>query len=102
MTEAIPDDTLARIAAHFRILADPSRLAILHTLMNCGELSVGQIVDATGRSQVNVSRHLKLMAAAGLLARRKEGLQVFYRLADARWEKVCRLMSGYFLKETKE
>src|ERR1700722_10340739 len=74
----IPDEEkLALMAAKFRILADASRLAIIHCLLTHSEMSVGQVVEATGRSQANVSKHLKLMAEAGLLARRKEGLVVF-------------------------
>jgi DNA-binding transcriptional ArsR family regulator len=57
-------------------------------------LSVGQVVDATGRSQTTVSKHLKRMTAAGVLVRSKEGLQVFYQLKDPVWEKLCRLVSN--------
>lgn len=98
----IPDETLVRIAAKFRILADVSRLAILYCLWNGGEMSVGQMVEATGRSQANVSKHLKLMSEAGLLARRKKGLQVFYRLQDPLWEKICVLASNSYLKGEAE
>jgi DNA-binding transcriptional ArsR family regulator len=92
MAERISEDTLARMAATFRILADTSRLAILNCLIENGEVSVGQAVEATDRQQTNVSKHLKLMAEAGLLTRRKEGLQVYYRLVDPVWEQVCRLV----------
>ena len=90
----IPNEkTLARLASKFRILADVSRLAIIYCLPTKGEMSVGQVVEATGRSQANVSKHLKLMADAGLLARRKKGLLVFYRLQDPVWEEICRIVS---------
>ena len=92
MAKGMSGDTFDRMAAVFRILAEASRLAILYCLMEGGEMSVGQIVRATGRNQATVSKHLKLMAEVGLLARRKQGLQVFYRLQDPVWEKVFRLM----------
>jgi ArsR family transcriptional regulator len=88
----IAEDGLAHLAAQFRILAEPSRLAILYCLMEGGEMSVGRVVAATGRNQTTISKHLKLMAEAGLLARRKEGLQVFYRLENPLWAQVCSLV----------
>jgi ArsR family transcriptional regulator len=72
---------LEMIAARFRLLAEPMRLRILHALED-RELSVTQLVDATGAGQANVSKHLGMLVEAGLLARRKEGLNVFYRVAD--------------------
>jgi ArsR family transcriptional regulator len=94
MAKRISDSAFARVAARFRILAEASRLAMLSCLIENGELSVGQLVEATGRNQTNVSKHLKLMAEAGFLLRRKEGLQVFYKLADPVWEQVFLLVSG--------
>jgi ArsR family transcriptional regulator len=59
--------------------------------MQGGELNVGSVVRETGRSRVNISKHLQLLARAGLVARRKDGLRVFYRLDDPAVEKICRL-----------
>ncbi len=87
-TLTIPDDFLELMAEKFRMLADATRLAILRSLM-AGERNVTQVVQETGRGQANVSKHLKLLAEAGLVARRKEGLQVFYRLADPIVERLC-------------
>jgi ArsR family transcriptional regulator len=102
MAKGTSEDTIARMAARFRILADASRLAILYCLMEGGEMSVGQVGEAAGRHQANVSKHLKRLAEAGLLARRKEGLQVFYRLEDPVWEQVCRLVSSSLRSGTAE
>ena len=102
MVQGISENTLARMAARFRVLADASRLAILYCLIGNHEMTVGQVVEAAGRNQTNVSKHLKLMAEAGLLARRKEGLKVFYRLEDPLWEQVCRLVSSTLPKGTDE
>ena len=68
-------------------------LAILRCLMD-GEKSVGQVVTETNRGQANVSKHLKLLSDAGLVHRRKEGLQVFYRLDDPLVEQLCQLVCG--------
>jgi ArsR family transcriptional regulator len=82
------------MAGAFRLLADATRLAILACLMKGGEKSVGQVADATGRTPANVSKHLKMLTDGGALARRKEGLQVFYRFDNPAWEQVCRLVSS--------
>lgn len=66
----------------FGLLGEPARLRLLEALSQ-GEGSVGDLLDATGLSQANGSRHLVLMYQAGWLTRRREGSQVFYRLSDA-------------------
>jgi DNA-binding transcriptional ArsR family regulator len=97
--DAIPDDILTLMAGKFRMLSDPTRLAILRRLMIGGEMSVGQVVNKTGRALANVSKHLKQLAVAGLVARRKEGLQVFYRLDDPVIEKICHLVCDSIYQE---
>jgi ArsR family transcriptional regulator len=69
------------VADLFQSLADPSRLRILALLRNM-ELSVGELAQVLGQSQPRVSRHLKILADAGVLERRKEGSWVFLTLAD--------------------
>jgi ArsR family transcriptional regulator len=101
MTVTIPDEFLDLMAEKFRMLADPSRLAILRSLM-AGERNVSQVVEETGRNQANVSKHLKMLAEAGLLARRKEGLQVFYRLDDPLVERLCKLVCETIVEEVQE
>ena len=91
MNQDMPDELLELIAAKFQMLADPTRLAILRTLMK-GEKSVGQVVTETGGGQANVSKHLKLLADSSLVRRRKEGLQVYYRLDDPLVERLCTLV----------
>jgi DNA-binding transcriptional ArsR family regulator len=100
MPKIIPDELLDRVAEKFRMLADPTRLAILRALME-GEKSVGTVVAETGQNQANVSKHLKLLAEAGLVRRRKEGLQVFYELGDPLIEKLCELVCGSVVAETQ-
>ncbi|HMB03793.1 MAG TPA: metalloregulator ArsR/SmtB family transcription factor [Isosphaeraceae bacterium] len=101
MSTPIPDELLDMMAEKFRMLSDPTRLAILRALM-AGEKNVTQVVEETGRGQANVSKHLKMLAGAGLVARRKEGLQVFYRLDDPLVEKLCRLVCGTIVQDVEE
>ena len=65
--KAIPDSLLHVMAEKFRMLGDPNRLVILRALMTDGEMNVSQIGAAGKLGIANVSRHLKLLAAAGLL-----------------------------------
>lgn len=88
-----PDDELDRVfvvvARYFGMLSEPTRLRILHSICQ-EELSVSAIVEATGATQTNVSRHLGLMLAAGVVNRRREGNTVYYRVADAEFVEICR------------
>lgn len=93
------DEFLELVAAKFRMLADPTRLAILRCLMEQGELNVSQIVTASGRSTANVSKHLKHLSEARMVVRRKEGSFVLYRLEDPVLEKICELVCDSLRQE---
>src|SRR6478752_9699873 len=101
MLAVIPDEFLDLMPEKFRMLADPTRLAILRALMG-EERNVSQVIDETGRNQANVSKHLKMLAEAGLVSRRKEGLQVFYRLDDPLVERLCKLVCETIVEEAQE
>jgi ArsR family transcriptional regulator len=84
----------------FGILADSSRLQLLKTLMH-GERTVGQLVEASGLGQANVSKHLALLRTGHFVDRRKEGNFVIYRLADPTVEQLCHLMCGRMAREAE-
>lgn len=94
----LTDEALALVARRFAVLSEPLRLRLLHSLFD-GERSVGTLVEITGGTQANVSRHLQTLADAGLLARRKEGLQVFYSIADPSVFPLCELVCGSLEKQ---
>lgn len=81
------------VAARFRALGEPARLQILDALRR-GERSVNDLVDETGLGQANVSKHLQILHSLGFVARRKEGLFVYYRLADKDVFRLCDIMCG--------
>ena len=84
----LTDAALELIAARFRALSEPMRLKLL-MLLEEGEKNVTELVQATGATQTNISRHLGVLTTAGLLARRKNGLQVFYRISDPGIFEMC-------------
>ena len=75
-----------QLAAAFRAIADPTRLRLISLLASApnGEACVCDLVEPLGLSQPTVSHHLKLLFEAGLLARDKRGLWVYYRLVPER------------------
>ncbi|HEX8026671.1 MAG TPA: metalloregulator ArsR/SmtB family transcription factor [Candidatus Limnocylindrales bacterium] len=72
-----------RAAVIGRALADPKRLCVLESLA-AGELSVSELSTRVGCQVPNMSQHLAVLRSAGLVATRREGSTVFYRLADNR------------------
>ena len=94
----LSDDALELIARRFAVLAEPMRLRLIHALFD-GEKNVNTLVEATGGTQANISRHLQTLTQAHILARRKEGLQVFYAIADASIFKLCDLVCGSLEKQ---
>ncbi|MCS6810844.1 MAG: metalloregulator ArsR/SmtB family transcription factor [Tepidimonas sp.] len=77
----------------FSVLGEPARLRILHALCQ-EERCVNDIIQVTGLAQANVSRHLGRLYQAGLLVRRREGAQVFYRVADSAPLDLCRVIAA--------
>jgi DNA-binding transcriptional ArsR family regulator len=93
MRRPLNERTIELVAERFRILGDPMRLRLLQILAE-GERSVAELVEASGASQANVSKHLQLMLHAGVLERRKEGLFVYYAVRDPRVFELCDLVCG--------
>ena len=78
-----------RVSGYFSLLAEPTRLKILNALCDT-ERSVNEIVEFTGLTQTNVSRHLNLMYGRGVLTRRRDGAQTHYSIADQTLVTLCR------------
>lgn len=92
---------LELVAARFKMLAEPMRLRILNEL-RYGERTVTQLVEALASGQANVSKHLALLADAGMVSRRKEGLNVFYFISDESLFELCDLVCSRLQKELAE
>jgi DNA-binding transcriptional ArsR family regulator len=89
----LSDDAFYAISQRFRVLSDPMRLKILYNLQ-AGEMSVGEIVERTGGSQSNISKHLSLLLTHGMVHRRREGTSAFYSIADGSVFMLCDNVCG--------
>lgn len=89
---------LELIAARFRALSEPMRLRLLNGLMG-GEKTVGQLVEASGSSQANVSKHLAVLREAGMIAMRKEGSSTVCEIADPIVNELCEMMCNRLREE---
>lgn len=74
-------DVLAPVADYFKVLSEVSRLQILHCLRS-GAMNVMELTEATGFSQANLSKHLKIMTQAGILVRQPKGVSAYYEIID--------------------
>ena len=95
------DPVFDTVAGYFGVLAEPTRLKIMHALC-LGEKTVGEVVEATGATQTNVSRHLGLMHRHGMVARRKDGTAVVYSIADPAMVELCREVCGRIARTVGE
>ncbi len=92
------EEALLLVAQRFAVLAEPMRLRLIQSLFD-GEKNVGELVTLTGGTQANVSRHLQTLTAAHIVARRKEGLQVYYKIADPTIPRLCDVVCGAIEKQ---
>jgi len=79
---AIAPGEAAAIAAVFRVIGDASRCRLVYELLEHDEICVGELAEALGMTESNVSHHLSVLRAHGLVRFRREGKQVFYALDD--------------------
>ena len=93
-TQLLPKDMLQQVAERFRLLGEPVRLEMLNHLTVKGEMNVQELIEATGQQQANVSKHLRIMSTAGIVARRKEGLFAYYSISDPSISGLCLLVCG--------
>lgn len=99
MTELeLTDEMLEMVAQRFRVLSDPMRLRLLRCLQG-GELTVGQLVEQTGSSQPNVSKHLTVLRNAGLVSRRQEGNQAVFSIAAPFVFELCETVCNGIVAE---
>ena len=79
------------ISRRLKAIADPSRLAILHILCE-GEKNVSELVETTGLTQANVSKHLRILREEGLVSYRRDHRRIFYDLANDLSKEICSIV----------
>ena len=89
----LPRDLAELIARRFRAIGEPMRIRLLDRLRE-GEATVGELSVALGASQQNVSKHLAVLADAGILGRRKDRNHVHYRIVDEGVLTLCEDVCG--------
>ncbi len=91
LSPPLTDEELGHLAGRFKLLGEPMRLKILQSVCHAPR-TVNEIVKAAGSTQANVSKHLALLAAAGILERTKDGQCVYYGMKDKLVMRLCALV----------
>ncbi len=89
----VPVAVLEAVADYFKILSETSRLHILQCLRS-RSMNVMELCEVTGLGQANLSKHLKVMAQAGILTRQAKGTSAYYEIADPLVFEFCELACG--------
>jgi DNA-binding transcriptional ArsR family regulator len=97
----LPEPLVDLIARRFRVIGEPMRIRLLDRLRT-GEASVNELTADLGASQQNVSKHLALLAEAGIVARRREGTHVLYSIADQSIFSLCEEVCGGLQRQLAE
>ena len=97
----LPDALIALIAKRFRVLAEPLRIKLLDALRE-GPATVGELQQSVGSSQQNVSKHLGVLLAEGIVSRTKQGTSARYEIADPGVFELCDLVCGGLRRQASE
>ena len=89
----LSEQMIELVAKRFRLLGEPVRLRILQVL-EPGERTVNDIVEALDANQSNVSKHLGILYDGGLVGRRRNGTSMYYFIADPVVFRICELVCG--------
>lgn len=89
----LPEPLIELIAQRFRVIGEPMRIKLLDRLRD-GAATVGELTEALGASQQNVSKHLNVLYQAGIVSRTKHGTAVRYEIADETVFALCEQVCG--------
>jgi len=95
----LTDKGLDEAVSGLKAIANPNRLQILCALLG-SELTVGDMAKQFGLSQSALSQHLSRMKSAGILADRREGNQVYYKLQEKNYEDLVKSLCKIYVKES--
>lgn len=88
-TDTTGDQVFESVAELFSVLSTPIRLKIISALCN-REKNVSELLAEIDTTQPNMSQHLSMLYRSGVLSRRREGTQIYYRLQSERVAALCR------------
>jgi DNA-binding transcriptional ArsR family regulator len=97
----LPDPLVELIAQRFRVIGEPMRIRLLDRLRD-GAATVQELTEATGASQQNVSKHLGVLLAAGIVSREKQGNFARYAIADESVFALCEEVCGGLRRQLRE
>ena len=97
----LPDPLVELVAQRFRVLGEPMRIKLLDRLRE-GDATVGELQAALGASQQNVSKHLGILHAAGMVARTKDGNHSRYSISDPSVFELCDQVCGGVRRQLQE
>ena len=93
------DSVFSTAAELFSLLSTPIRLKIISALCN-GEKNVGELLGEIKTTQPNMSQHLNTLYQAGVLGKRRDGVQIYYRIINDRVVTLCRAVCTQIAIET--
>jgi DNA-binding transcriptional ArsR family regulator len=97
----LPEPLIELVAQRFRVLGEPMRIKLLDRLRD-GDATVGEVQEALGASQQNVSKHLSILHAAGMVSRTKEGNSARYAISDPSVFDLCDQVCGGVRRQLQE
>ena len=95
------DDTFNRAAEIFRVMSAPMRLRIMSCLC-AGEKNVSELLEEVDTTQSNMSQHLSTLFQAGILQKRRDGVQIYYSIANPGFVDLCRAVCTQIATESLE
>jgi ArsR family transcriptional regulator len=106
-TSLSPDDpaltesheVFEKAAEVFRVMSAPMRLRIISALCH-GEKNVGELLAEINTTQPNMSQHLSTLYQAGVLGKRREGVQIYYRIVNESVVSLCRAVCVQIASES--
>jgi DNA-binding transcriptional ArsR family regulator len=97
----LPEPLIELVAQRFRVLGEPMRIRLLDRLRE-GDATVGELQEALGASQQNISKHLQVLHGAGMVTRAKQGTHARYAISDPSVFELCDQVCGGVRRQLAE
>ncbi len=97
----LPEPLIELVAQRFRVLGEPMRIKLLDQLRE-HDATVGELQDALGANQQNISKHLGILHSAGMVKRTKRGTSTIYSIDDPAVFELCDQVCGGIRRQLAE